>query len=151
MRAHRKYSYEHLITGSKRQVIPENNLGGIISDDMGMGKSLTMLSAIVASLAAAESFAQSERRNLASSGVRKPASKATLLVVPSACKWLLIVWHITSKLILVWNLVLLDAWIEEVQKYDNFSQTISTVANYTPGISSRIPWIAIYITVLRGN
>jgi len=86
MRTHSKYSYEHLITGSKRQVIPDNNLGGIISDEMGMGKSLTMLSAIVGSHAAAESFAQSGRRDLVSKGVRKPASKATLVVVPSTCK-----------------------------------------------------------------
>ena len=86
MRTHSKYSYEHLITGSKRQVIPDNNLGGIISDEMGMGKSLTMLSAIVGSHAAAESFAQLGRRNLVSKGVRKPASKATLVVVSSTCK-----------------------------------------------------------------
>lgn len=89
--------YEHLITGSKRQVIPDNNLGGIISDEMGMGKSLTMLSAIVDSLAAAEYFAQSGRRDLASKGIRKPASKATLVVVPST--------------------LVLDAWVEQVQKH----------------------------------
>jgi SNF2 family DNA or RNA helicase len=86
MQTHKKCSYEHLITGSKRQVIPNNNLGGIIFDEMGMGKSLTMLSAIVDSLTAAESFAQSGRRDLASKGFRKPASKATLVVVPSSCK-----------------------------------------------------------------
>jgi SWI/SNF-related matrix-associated actin-dependent regulator of chromatin subfamily A3 len=136
MRTHSKYSYEHLITGSKRQVIPDNNLGGIISDEMGMGKSLTMLSAIVGSLATAEYFAQSGRRDLASKGVRKPAAKATLVVVPSACKWLLIalkfVWHGAPELILARNLVLLDAWIEEVQKYDKAFRTVAAVANYTP-------------------
>ncbi|KAH8687414.1 SNF2 family N-terminal domain-containing protein [Tricladium varicosporioides] len=89
--------YKHLITGSKRQIIPDNNLGGIVSDEMGMGKSLTMLSAIVASLATAESFAQSEGRDLVFNGVRKPASKATLVVIPSA--------------------LLLDTWIEEVKKH----------------------------------
>jgi SNF2 family DNA or RNA helicase len=86
MQTHNKSSYEHLITGSKRQVIPDNNLGGIISDEMGMGKSLTMLSVIVGSLTAAEYFAQTVRRDLASKSVRKPASKATLVVVPSSCK-----------------------------------------------------------------
>jgi hypothetical protein len=54
-----------------------------------MGKSLTMLSAIVGSLAAAESFAQSGSREAASRAVQKPISKATVIIVPSACKWLL--------------------------------------------------------------
>jgi SNF2 family DNA or RNA helicase len=124
MWTHNKYSYEHLITGSKRQVIPDNNLGGIISDEMGMGKSLTMLSAIVGSLAAAEFFAQSGRRDMAPKGARKPGSKATLVVVPSTCKWLHIapsfVWLGVPELNLARDLVILDAWTEEVQKYDTF-------------------------------
>ena len=41
-------------------------------------------------------------------------------------------WYGALELILAWHLVVLDAWIEEVQKYDNLSRTISTVANYGP-------------------
>jgi hypothetical protein len=122
-----------LITGSKRQVVPENNLGGIISDEMGMGKSLTMLSAIVGSRADAESFARSKGRDLVPKGVQKPASKATLIVVPSVCKWLLIAFKFvcygTPQLILARDVVLLEGWIEEVQTYDNNSRIISTVTN----------------------
>jgi hypothetical protein len=84
-------SYEHLITGSKRQFIPNSTLGGIISDEMGMGKSLTILSAIVGSLAAAELFARSGVRETVSQGVQKFTSKATLILVPSVCEWLLVI------------------------------------------------------------
>ncbi|EPE30717.1 P-loop containing nucleoside triphosphate hydrolase [Glarea lozoyensis ATCC 20868] len=103
--------YEHLITGSKREVVPDSNLGGIISDEMGMGKSLTMLSAIVGSLATAHSFAQSGGRNLTSKSNQKLASKATLILVPSA--------------------LVLDGWVEEIQTHI-FPNTINIYKYHGP-------------------
>jgi SNF2 family DNA or RNA helicase len=79
-----------LITGTKREGIPDSNLGGIISDEMGMGKSLTMLSVIVGSLSGAESFAQSVGRHGTSQSYQKLTAKATLILVPSSCKLLLV-------------------------------------------------------------
>ena len=49
-------SYEHAITGAMSRT-KDDFLGGILADDMGMGKSLTMLSAIIASSAQATGHA----------------------------------------------------------------------------------------------
>ncbi|EMD91847.1 hypothetical protein COCC4DRAFT_144809 [Bipolaris maydis ATCC 48331] len=60
--------------------------GGILADDMGLGKSLTMLSAIAKTLQDAESFASASTANATgSSTVRKP-SRATLIVLCVVCQ-----------------------------------------------------------------
>ncbi|RYP47846.1 hypothetical protein DL768_006163 [Monosporascus sp. mg162] len=48
--------YKHIITGSEHPK-PEDIRGGILADGMGLGKTLTMITGIVASLALAEEFA----------------------------------------------------------------------------------------------
>ena len=62
--------------------------GGIIADDMGLGKSLTVLSAIMSTLDFARSFGEangsSYSRDHNSQGFR---SKSTLIVVPSTCEF----------------------------------------------------------------
>lgn len=83
--------YEHVITGTRRPKPPESPLGGILADEMGIGKSLTILSAIMGSLSKAELFPQSGSQG------HKRAVKATLIIIPSV--------------------LLMDGWIQEVQKH----------------------------------
>ncbi len=83
---HITYSYQHLITGSKKPIIPDGPFGGIIADEMGLGKSLTMLSAIICSLKSAYSFAHCESSDGTIRQHQRVASKATLVLVPSVCK-----------------------------------------------------------------
>ena len=62
--------------------------GGILADDMGLGKSLTMLSAIVGTLETANSYARSEICGSQASSQRRLTSTATLIIVPFACELL---------------------------------------------------------------
>jgi hypothetical protein len=79
--------YKHLITGHISGK-PEDMLGGIIADGMGLGKTLTMIASVVASLPRADEF---EARGApdGSSTIRLPPVKATLVIVPSVCKFVL--------------------------------------------------------------
>jgi SWI/SNF-related matrix-associated actin-dependent regulator of chromatin subfamily A3 len=54
--------------------------GGIIADDMGLGKSLTILSAIASSLNSAAEFASNWKSGESNAQV---PSRATLIMVPS--------------------------------------------------------------------
>ncbi|KAH6856125.1 SNF2 family N-terminal domain-containing protein [Chaetomium sp. MPI-CAGE-AT-0009] len=87
--------YKHSITGFK-SANPEDTLGGIIADGMGLGKTLTMVASIVATLPYAEEFATG---GLANGDIKTHLTpvKATLVVVPSV--------------------LLLDGWIDEITKH----------------------------------
>ncbi|KFA52196.1 hypothetical protein S40293_00600 [Stachybotrys chartarum IBT 40293] len=86
--------YMHTITGGK-SLEPEDIRGGILADGMGLGKTLTMIASIVGSLARAERFPNSQ--NLSGSNETLIPIKSTLVVVPSV--------------------LLLDGWIEEINKH----------------------------------
>lgn len=61
-------------------------LGGILADGMGLGKTLTMVTGIVAGLAQAEEFAN--KRNISNIEAAKGSMipvKSTLVIVPSTC------------------------------------------------------------------
>ncbi|RYN54412.1 hypothetical protein AA0118_g8668 [Alternaria tenuissima] len=73
--------FQHVLTKSEAPECREAR-GGILADDMGLGKSLTMLSAIASSLQDAETFAKQ------SSNVLTP-SRATLIIIPSTSNWIL--------------------------------------------------------------
>lgn len=80
-------SFYHAITEAKSLVLPSETGGGVLADDMGMGKSLSILSLITKTLGNAHVWASSGIKPLANEiRVRKRASRATLVVVPSACK-----------------------------------------------------------------
>ena len=69
---------------------PDERCGGILADEMGLGKSLTTLSTIVGSVRRAQAYAesslQSQTSNCKTISRAKPAGKATLILVPSACE-----------------------------------------------------------------
>lgn len=71
------YSYLNSITKEKTCTRPQAVYGGILADDMGLGKSLTTLALITGSLDQAHSFMQNR--------VQKH-SKATLIVAPASRK-----------------------------------------------------------------
>ena len=81
-------SYQHTIVGTRRTTRPDERCGGILADDMGLGKSLTTLSTIVGSLHRAQDYAESSAQpqpsNCNAKKSAKPAGKATLIIVPSA-------------------------------------------------------------------
>jgi len=71
-----------MVTGRDRTDIPSYFVGGIIADVMGLGKTLTMISAVIASLAQATEYVTAESRDSVhpASGSR---SRATLVIVTS--------------------------------------------------------------------
>lgn len=75
------YRYKHIITGMRSRE-PVDIRGGILADDMGVGKTLSMIASIVTS-------PPSDITTL-----EKPAdsslifAKSTLVVVPSVCEYL---------------------------------------------------------------
>ncbi|WYZ36487.1 hypothetical protein EsH8_XV_000040 [Colletotrichum jinshuiense] len=75
--------YRHKITNLKRRTTPEERGGGILADEAGMGKSLSILSLIVKTLQSGREWAEQENSNddkltdISYSG-------STLVVVPSA-------------------------------------------------------------------
>lgn len=83
-----KSSYQHQILGSLRKLIaPEESRSGLLGDVMGLGKSLTMLSAVVMSLEDARLYAKQQsilKDDICIGNVRR--LKATLVIVPSARK-----------------------------------------------------------------
>jgi SNF2 family DNA or RNA helicase len=81
-RCHSNHSYQHVITGAKSP-FRDDFLGGILADDMGLGKSLAMLCAIIGSLDRASEFAGPIYH--VGPPVKGPkAAKSTLIIVPSA-------------------------------------------------------------------
>ena len=66
--------------------MPEETLGGILADEMGPGKSLTMLAAIITSLHNASNYAASRNLQPDNNGSLAIAAKSTLVIVPSARK-----------------------------------------------------------------
>ncbi|KAM0210012.1 hypothetical protein ACHAQD_009889 [Fusarium lateritium] len=88
--------YQHIFTGAKRPRQEEAE-GGIIADDMGLGKSLVILSTIASSLDRAASFVASESQQNSTEQQYKTPSRATLILAPSS--------------------LLVGNWINEVRKY----------------------------------
>lgn len=80
----RHSSYQHLISGIKSRTLDDAK-GGILADDMGLGKSLVMISTIAGSLERAHTFSVSEKNAPASGNRPIVASKATLIIAPSPC------------------------------------------------------------------
>jgi SWI/SNF-related matrix-associated actin-dependent regulator of chromatin subfamily A3 len=68
-------------------VLPSETGGGVLADEMGMGKSLSMLSLITKTLENARAWASNGSAPLTNGTcVTRRTSRATLVVVSSACK-----------------------------------------------------------------
>jgi hypothetical protein len=81
--------YRHTITGYKSQIERQETGGGILADEMGMGKSLSILALIAKTIDEAREWAHTsnsgeQENDLGGRAVRR--SRATLIVVSSACE-----------------------------------------------------------------
>jgi len=74
-----------VLTGAKRPLRDEAK-GGIIADDMGLGKSLVILSSIAGSLDQAKEFVSEQGLKSPDSINKKPGSRGTLILAPSTRK-----------------------------------------------------------------
>jgi len=77
---------EHHMSDQGQSFSPRMSTGGIIADAMGLGKTLTVLSAIVHSMDAACRFILPSGQIAVNDRLAYPV-KATLVVVPSTRKW----------------------------------------------------------------
>ena len=94
--------------------IPSYSMGGLLADVMGLGKTLSMISAIVSSLPQATGYATAENYNFVSpaSGCR---SRATLVVVTSMRRCSLFSLSLSLSLVLIVSFSeVLDVWEREV-------------------------------------
>ncbi|KAK1726384.1 SNF2 family domain-containing protein [Colletotrichum acutatum] len=94
--------YRHKITNVKQKIQPDERGGGILADEMGMGKSLSILSLIVKTLDDARNWAVEEEKNNEKSKDLH-YSGSTLVVVSSA--------------LLIYN------WTNEIKKHVDGSLT----------------------------
>ncbi|KAI1777215.1 SNF2 family N-terminal domain-containing protein [Hypoxylon cercidicola] len=88
--------YCHTITGSLSDK-PDDTVGGLLADAMGVGKTLTMIASIASSLENANAFASNQTARSSPGMYRKYPISSTLILVPSA--------------------LLLDGWIAEIEKH----------------------------------
>lgn len=79
--------YQHIIVPTARSTEQQDCPGGILADDMGLGKSLSILSAIMASKTRAIDYTMSILGLDRNSTEGRYPCAATLIVVPSACTY----------------------------------------------------------------
>lgn len=83
-----KVQFRHRITKRRKDIRPEEKGGGILADDMGMGKSLSILALIMKTLENGQEWAEGKNAEHKSRRSLK-FSRSTLIVVSAACESLL--------------------------------------------------------------
>lgn len=80
------HRFVHRITGTRCATRPDEKGGGVLADDMGMGKSLSILALVVNTLTEGKEWVtKQENEDLVHSDVETYAH-STLVIVPSECK-----------------------------------------------------------------
>ena len=77
----------HCITKQRSTVRPNEKGGGVLADEMGMGKSLAILALVIRTLDRAREWAENHRSDEQSHSGAHTYSHSTLVIVPSACKY----------------------------------------------------------------
>lgn len=86
-----KVQYKHKITKRRKDIEPVEKGGGILADDMGMGKSLSILALVMKTLDNGVEWAT--EKNAEHKGRRAVQySRSTLVVVSAACKFRIELW-----------------------------------------------------------
>lgn len=76
----------HRITKARCATRPDEKGGGVLADEMGMGKTLSMLALVINTLEEGQEWAaRSNSEDLTQCDIRNYAH-STLIIVPSACK-----------------------------------------------------------------
>ena len=79
--------FSHIITKEKCDTKPSEIGGGILADEMGMGKSLSILALVTKTLESAHAWKNDEAQSFLDEMLLKlHPSRATLVLVPSACR-----------------------------------------------------------------
>lgn len=78
--------YIHRVTKARSALRPEERGGGILADEMGMGKSLCVLALILDTLEKGHEWAQQRHSEAFRSSKVQKCSRSTLIIVPSARK-----------------------------------------------------------------
>lgn len=90
--------YHHRVVGMKARTLPKETGGGLLADEMGMGKTLATLALIVDTLEAAHTWTMTDTSHTDEDiPLEKKLSPATLVVVPTP--------------------LLLNTWLFEMQKH----------------------------------
>jgi SNF2 family DNA or RNA helicase len=83
-----RFQYRHRITKRRKDIRPDERGGGILADDMGMGKSLSILALIMKTLDKSKEWAEGKNAEHKSKRSLR-FSRSTLIVVSAACEYLL--------------------------------------------------------------
>ena len=78
--------YLHAVTMARNRTLASETGGGILADEMGMGKSLSTLALITKTLDKAYDWVMEKKANLENHN-RQKACRATLVLVPSASRF----------------------------------------------------------------
>ncbi|KAI8635199.1 hypothetical protein F5Y19DRAFT_469074 [Xylariaceae sp. FL1651] len=76
--------YIHQVTKTRSTILPEERGGGVLADEMGMGKSLCLLALLLETLDEGQKWAQERQNEEYRNSTVKRYSRSTLVVVPSA-------------------------------------------------------------------
>ncbi len=79
-----KYSYKHTVTGDIQSVKPPEPRGGILMDEMGMGKSLTLIALIVHTLHVAYSLGPRFQGQFHQRESNEARQTPTLIITPKS-------------------------------------------------------------------
>ncbi|KAJ2988607.1 hypothetical protein NUW58_g3883 [Xylaria curta] len=96
----KKSWYIHQVTKTRSTIQPEEKGGGILADEMGMGKSLCLLALLLDTLDDGREWARQKHNEEYHNGIIEGYSRSTLVVVPSA--------------------LLINNWLNEVQTCGHF-------------------------------
>lgn len=78
------FRYIHRVTKTRSALQPEERGGGILADEMGMGKSLCLLALVLETLVDGRKWAEEKQQEEHHSSKIKRYSHSTLVIVPSA-------------------------------------------------------------------
>lgn len=78
--------YKHKVSKTLTTEAPPEKGGGILADEMGMGKTLTMIALIIQLLSEAHQLAAETRSSGQYTGAASHFAHSTLVIVPSECR-----------------------------------------------------------------
>lgn len=78
--------FVHRITKTRCSIRPDEKGGGVLADEMGMGKTLSILALVINTIEHGHQWAESRTNEALSHSEIRHHTHCTLVVVPSACE-----------------------------------------------------------------